>query len=117
MKIGSKRKQAFTLVETMIVVAIIGLLATIAVPNFVKARTVSQSDACINNLRQIDSAKQQWALENDQPPTATPNQTSVMPYLGRGPVGVWPTCPANGSYTINPVSTLPTCSVALHVLP
>jgi prepilin-type N-terminal cleavage/methylation domain-containing protein len=116
MKIKTTRAGAFTLVEIMIVVAIIGLLATLAVPNFVKARTVSQSDACINNLRQIDSAKQQWALEFSQLPTATPAQASVMPYIGRGPVGVWPTCPANGSYEINAVSTAPTCSVGSHVL-
>ena len=117
MKIKTARTAAFTLVEIMIVVAIIGLLATVAVPNFVKARTVSQSDACINNLRQIDCAKQQWALENDQAPSATPTQASVRQYIGRGSTGVWPTCPANGSYTINAVSTAPACTVALHALP
>ena len=69
MKINTSRKAGFTLVEIMIVVAIIGLLAAIAIPNFVKARSTSQMNACINNLRQIDGAKQQWALEKGK--TAT----------------------------------------------
>ncbi len=71
MKNKTSRKSGFTLVEIMIVVAIIGLLAAIAIPNFVRARTQSQKNACINNLRQIDGAVQQWALENKQAVSAT----------------------------------------------
>src|SRR5574342_1007832 len=70
MKIKTSRRAGFTLVEIMIVVAIIGLLAAIAIPNFIRARTTSQQNACINNVRQIDGAIQQWALENNQSASA-----------------------------------------------
>ncbi len=73
----TNRKAGFTLVEIMIVVAIIGLLAAIAIPNFVKARQTAQTNACINNLRIIDAAKQQWALETGQPSSATPTDTDI----------------------------------------
>ena len=66
MKISTSRKSGFTLVEIMIVVAIIGLLAAIAIPNFVKARTASQKNACIANLKQLEGAKATWALENNK---------------------------------------------------
>ena len=107
----------FTLVEIMIVVAIIGLLATIAIPNFVRARLKAQQSACINNLRQIDGAKQTWALEAKAAPTASPQLSNIQPYLGRGVNGTAPTCPADQnksfetSYQLNDLQTAPTCLV------
>jgi prepilin-type N-terminal cleavage/methylation domain-containing protein len=120
MKINTSRKSGFTLVEIMIVVAIIGLLAAIAIPNFVRARATSQKNACINNLRQIDGAKQQWALEGGKTSTATPVSTDVAPYMGRGTAGGMPVCPTgNATYSINAVNVAPACpNVALdHKLP
>lgn len=109
------KKAGFTLVEIMIVVAIIGLLAAIAIPSFVKARTSSQTNACINNLRQIDGAKDQWAIEYQQAPTATPGTSDIDEYLKGGTANI--SCPADAadgfgsSYTIGDLKTTPTCRI------
>ena len=70
-------------------------------------------NTCINNLRMIDGAKQQWALEKDKPMDAVPKQKDLLPYLKDG---VFPTCPDGGTYSINSVESLPTCTVQGHVL-
>jgi len=125
MKTSKSRKLGFTLVEIMIVVAIIGLLSAIAIPNFVKARTTSQQNACINNLRQIDGAKQEWALEFKMPATSTPVATDIAPYMGRATGGSVPICPLDSSssfttsYQMGDLQTAPTCKIApsTHVEP
>jgi prepilin-type N-terminal cleavage/methylation domain-containing protein len=81
MKINTSRTAGFTLVEIMIVVAIIGLLAAIAIPNFVRARATSQANACINNMRQIDGAIQQWALENGKQSADAVTLGDCQPYI------------------------------------
>jgi competence protein ComGC len=92
----------------------IPLLMAIAIPNFVKARETAQQNACINNLRQIDTAKHQWALENNKKETDTPTESDLLPYFRSHQ---WPQCPAGGTYTIGAVSNAPACSIPNHHLP
>src|SRR6185295_17700988 len=103
MQMFRKNNKGFTLVEIMIVVAIIGILIAIAVPGFVKARTQSRARACQENLTKIDGSKEQWALENNKAPGAACTIADLYAADGSGYLKSSPICPAAGStgYTVN----------------
>ena len=108
MQINNSRKSGFTLVEIMIVVAIIGLLAAIAIPNFVKARQASQKSACAANLKQLDGAKATWALENKKGGTDIPPDGDIFGTTAY--IRVKPTCPSTGvAYALSAVDTKQVC--------
>ena len=101
-------RKGFTLVEIMIVVAIIGLLAAIAIPNFVRARTRAQQSTCLANLKQIDGAKQVWAIDTGGDDSSTPSLANdlVPTYIKRTPL-----CPNDGAYTVGNVASEPSCNI------
>jgi prepilin-type N-terminal cleavage/methylation domain-containing protein len=110
----------FTLVEIMIVVAIIGVLAAIGIPSFLHARTRAQATACINNLRQIETAVQQVAIEKGKhvgDTVAYPDE--ITPYIKLNSEGSIPPCPAGGEYSLQTVGTIPQaiCSLGTTVEP
>ena len=109
------RKGAFTLVEIMIVVLIIGILMAIAVPNFVKARDSSRKNSCIANLKQVDSAKEQWAMDNKKDAGAAVAFSDLVGSTLY--IKSQPSCASGGTYTVNAVGTNPACDKANHVLP
>ncbi|MEY2408499.1 MAG: type pilus assembly protein PilA [Verrucomicrobiota bacterium] len=114
MKLRNNAKSAFTLVEIMIVVAIIGLLVAIAIPNFFRYRESSRRGVCIANLRQVQNAKTQWACEKGKQSTAVPPEDEIV-----GPANylrIKPYCPGGGDdyiVTIGTVGEQATCSRGL----
>src|ERR1041384_4010465 len=109
MKTNNIRKAGFTLVEIMIVVAIISMLAAIAIPNFVKARGLSQKNTCIANLKQIEGAKANWAMEMLKANTATPVNSDLFGMTRY--IRDAPTCRGSGAYSLTQVDAKPLCSL------
>jgi prepilin-type N-terminal cleavage/methylation domain-containing protein len=112
-----RRTKGFTLVEIMIVVLIIGILMAIAVPNFIKARETSRRSTCVSNLKQMDAAKEQYAMDARLSGGGAVAWNNLVPdYMKAQPV-----CPGGGTYTLNTIGTNPACSLSgapdLHVLP
>lgn len=113
-------RNGFTVVEVMIVIAIIGLLAAIVVPNFARAKRESQRNLCFSNLRKLESAKQDWARETKAATMAVPAISDIMPYLAKAGMSNAPFCPLDAnksfatSYKLNAVIRDPTCLVGTN---
>jgi len=113
-----KKIHAFTLLELMIVVAIVGMLATVALPNVVRARSISQSIACINMLRQLEQAANMFALEKGLPNGSVINlESDLTPYLKLNSLSSVRMCPSGGSYSCNKIGAPPVCSLGSLVTP
>ena len=114
MKRTGSSMTGFTLVEIMIVVAIIGLLVALAIPNFTKSRTRAQAQICMENLSKIEAAKQVWGVEKNKTDGAVPTTVDLVGpllYLKQMPV-----CAGGGTYTLNAIGITATCSLTGHTL-
>ncbi|MCL5736712.1 MAG: prepilin-type N-terminal cleavage/methylation domain-containing protein [Actinobacteria bacterium] len=101
-----KRKGGFTLIEIMIVVLIISVLLAIAIPNFMRARETSRAKSCTANLRQIETAKEQNAMDNK-----LSDGDAVVGTLWPDYIKDEPKCPSGGTYTVDVIGTYASCSI------
>jgi len=107
-----RTKSGFTILEIMIVVTIIGFVCGMCIPAFMKSRATAQATDCINNLRLISGAKDQWAVENFANNGDPVDSSQVAPFFKRG----FPSCPASGDYQVNNVGDDPTCNISGHTI-
>jgi prepilin-type N-terminal cleavage/methylation domain-containing protein len=106
-----RRSKGFTLIEIMIVVLIIAILLAIAIPNFLRARETSRAKSCQANLRQMETAKEQWAMDTKAKTTDTSGAADLVDEYMKGTADTLPECPSSGTYTLGAMTARPTCSI------
>lgn len=104
------KKNGFTLVEVMIVITIIAMLLAIATPSFVKTRNTARTNSCFSNLKAVDGAKMQWAMESRKADGDSVEWDNLVPSYIKGQVA----CPWGFAYTLQPIGTPPYCPVVGH---
>jgi len=104
-KLHKRRQAGFTLIEIMIVMLIMTILISIAIPNWMRARETSRTQSCVTNLREIESAKEQFAAETRRTVGDAVDMANVVPdYIRQNPE-----CPSGGGYVAEPIGTNPSC--------
>ena len=110
---SASKKKFLTVVKLVVIGVIICLFGAIAVPKFIEIRNADMANRCVSNLRDIDSVKYQWALENHAKSNDIVTMNDIAIYFSKG----FPKCPAGGIYTIGKIGELPTCSLGTNVIP
>ena len=106
----ARRRAGFTLIEILIVVAIMGIILGVALPAFLKSRNQARKQVCIENISQIESAKQQWGLENGKKDGDAPVDADI--FGDNAYIKKKPNCPGGGTYDLKSIGTIATCTQA-----